>query len=95
MTNQLKQLSEAATQGEWSWSHFGAVKSIRTEETTMAHFHISPERRAQEDVEFITALVNAYRAGELIPTEEARAREAVAYEVEFLVDANPTQEDTP
>ena len=59
MTDQLKQLAEAATPGEWRFS----------------------AEEVAANGKLIAALVNAYRAGELIPASEARAQVAVAYEV--------------
>lgn len=76
MTNQLKQLSEAATQGEWQ--ELG---------TTRGCVFVDGEKIQQANdfnSLFACILVNAYRAGELIPASElteARAQVAVAYEV--------------
>ena len=83
MTGQLKQLSEAATQGEWR------IRTLENFGWNIVHYVNGDKFDLQRvskcgnepDANFIVALVNAYRAGELIPAEEARAREAVAYGV--------------
>ena len=88
MTDQLKQLSEAATQGDWTQEgrNLYADARINSEDNVNGFLGlVSPHHEndwiSLRDAEFICALVNAYRAGELVPAEEARAREAVAYEV--------------
>lgn len=88
MTDQLKQLSEAATQGEW----LVGAKDAGTDERYLdgPHFSICKlhhhcvgaiENEMEANAAFICALVNAYRAGELVSASEARAQVAVAYEV--------------
>lgn len=77
MTDQLKQLSEAATQGVWC--------VLDTKHLSTRAGRIFDDRMGKPaNAKFVRELVNAYRAGELVPASElaeARAREAVAYEV--------------
>jgi hypothetical protein len=97
MTDQLKQLSEAATPGLWGQYHGSngpwqdQAKETNRYEWDSSHdmsamtphagrYRIGQFRRA-DTAAFVEALVNAYRAGELIPASEARAQVAVAYEV--------------
>ena len=73
MTNQLKQLSEAATEGPWF--------VLDTKHLSTRADRIFDDRMGKPaNAKFVRELVNAYRAGELIPASEARACEAVAYE---------------
>jgi ribonuclease HI len=92
----LKQLSEAATGGVWGQYHGSngpwqdqANKGKYTDWDSSHCMSAMNERgrypigqfKHADTAAFVEALVNAYRAGELIPASEARAREAVAYEV--------------
>lgn len=100
MTKQLKQLSEAATQGDWIVNQ-RAMFSVEAPERRgiCSTGGYSNNRRDGEELfaenvanaAFIATLVNAYRAGELVPAEEARAREAAVQvlmmdEVGFLLN---------
>jgi hypothetical protein len=112
MTNQLKQLSEVATQGEWTGHNMVHEENRPMTPDELGEYvtnavKLSPETRFLfvsgkseqdgEDVDichvgngpkgpqntaFICALVNAYRAGELIPASELdcwkQVRDAVA-----------------
>ena len=92
MTDQLKQLSEAATQGEWRVALergcHGIIAASLPEGganfiALVGNNDGDPEKEKTRftNAELMAAAVNAYRAGELIPASEARAQVAVAYEV--------------
>jgi hypothetical protein len=74
----LKQLSDRATPGTWTRSHYiiygsghgeGALVALTSDIKYLNH--TSDPKRSAHDARFITALVNAYRSGDLMFKEPA------------------------
>lgn len=95
MTNPtLKELSEKATAGEWSWKFCddgsGAVRlhpdgKPRLEVVRARSLHPSA---GNPDITFICALVNAFRSGSLVPVERVNELEKALKPFLFLFDRN-------
>lgn len=69
--DELRRLSEAATPGEWKW---GGGKALWVHDGETDTYTDITEPLRVPNAEFITALVNAFRAGDLVSSDSVRGQ---------------------